>query len=132
MASAMPPAAIRLRPHSGTGPRADGPLAPVVVVSSFEEGLEKASDSRFGLASTVYTDDPAHIAAARGIPAGVVSRSVAYVDRWDGCASVLSEVLEVIVEGHGRRGSWLLDHEFHWSQYSMWISRASPRMPSLE
>ncbi|MEU9469001.1 aldehyde dehydrogenase family protein [Streptomyces avermitilis] len=56
-----------------------GPLAPVVVVSSFEEGLEHASRSRFGLAATVYTDDPDHIAAAAEIPAGVV-----WINQWQG------------------------------------------------
>jgi acyl-CoA reductase-like NAD-dependent aldehyde dehydrogenase len=56
-----------------------GPLAPVVVVSSFEEGLAKAAETRFGLAATVYTADPAHMAAARDIPAGVV-----WVNQWQG------------------------------------------------
>ncbi|WP_431913336.1 aldehyde dehydrogenase family protein [Nonomuraea jabiensis] len=56
-----------------------GPIAPVVVVSSFEEGLERASASRFGLAATVYTADPEHMAAARRIPAGVV-----WVNQWQG------------------------------------------------
>ncbi|MEV4019382.1 aldehyde dehydrogenase family protein [Nonomuraea angiospora] len=56
-----------------------GPIAPVAVVSSFEEGLERASASRFGLAATVYTADPAHMAAARRIPAGVV-----WVNQWQG------------------------------------------------
>lgn len=56
-----------------------GPLAPVVVVPSFEEGLERASGSRFGLAATVYTDDPDHVAAAARIPAGVV-----WVNQWQG------------------------------------------------
>ncbi|MEU7837783.1 aldehyde dehydrogenase family protein [Nonomuraea sp. NPDC049129] len=56
-----------------------GPLAPVEVVSSFEEGLEKAAGTRFGLAATVYTNDPAHMAAARDIPAGVV-----WVNQWQG------------------------------------------------
>ncbi|MEU6745826.1 aldehyde dehydrogenase family protein [Spirillospora sp. NPDC046719] len=56
-----------------------GPLAPVAVVPSFEEGLARAARTRFGLAATVYTDDPAHMAAARAIPAGVV-----WVNRWQG------------------------------------------------
>lgn len=56
-----------------------GPLAPVAVVSSFEEGLERASRSRFGLAATVYTDDPDHAVAAARIPAGVV-----WVNQWQG------------------------------------------------
>ncbi|MBT2233426.1 aldehyde dehydrogenase [Nonomuraea sp. NEAU-A123] len=56
-----------------------GPLAPVTVVSSFEEGLEKAAGTRFGLAATVYTNDPAHMLAARDIPAGVV-----WVNQWQG------------------------------------------------
>lgn len=56
-----------------------GPLAPVVTVPSFEEGLAKAAKTRFGLAATVYTSDPAHMAAARAIPAGVV-----WVNQWQG------------------------------------------------
>ncbi|GAA1209854.1 aldehyde dehydrogenase family protein [Prauserella alba] len=56
-----------------------GPLAPVVVVSSFEEGLAEATKTRFGLAATVYTADPEHMVAARRIPAGVV-----WVNQWQG------------------------------------------------
>ncbi|MFC9530076.1 aldehyde dehydrogenase family protein [Streptomyces sp. NPDC057717] len=56
-----------------------GPLAPVVVVPSFAAGLERASRSRFGLAATVYTDDPDHMAAAARIPAGVV-----WINQWQG------------------------------------------------
>ncbi|MFI5592378.1 aldehyde dehydrogenase family protein [Amycolatopsis sp. NPDC051758] len=56
-----------------------GPVAPVVVVDSFEEGLERASGSRYGLAATVYTADPGHIEAAARIPAGVT-----WVNQWQG------------------------------------------------
>lgn len=56
-----------------------GPLAPVVVVSSFEEGIERASRSRFALAATVYTQDAAHAAFAAAIPAGVT-----WVNQWQG------------------------------------------------
>ncbi|MFJ8934297.1 aldehyde dehydrogenase family protein [Streptomyces sp. NPDC102365] len=56
-----------------------GPLAPVTVVPSFEEGLARAADSRYGLAATVYTDDPGHIAAAARLPVGVV-----WVNQWQG------------------------------------------------
>ncbi|MFB4304139.1 aldehyde dehydrogenase family protein [Actinomadura sp. NTSP31] len=56
-----------------------GPLAPVMVVPSFEDGLAKAAKTRFGLAATVYTDDPEHMAAAHRIPAGVV-----WVNQWQG------------------------------------------------
>ncbi|MFD4553966.1 aldehyde dehydrogenase family protein [Streptomyces sp. NPDC058469] len=56
-----------------------GPIAPVVVVSSFEEGLACAADSRYGLAATVYTDDPDHIAVAAHLPVGVV-----WVNQWQG------------------------------------------------
>ncbi|MEW2567397.1 aldehyde dehydrogenase family protein [Streptomyces sp. NPDC047070] len=56
-----------------------GPVAPVTVVSSFEEGLARAADSRYGLAATVYTDDPDHIAAAARLPVGVV-----WVNQWQG------------------------------------------------
>lgn len=56
-----------------------GPIAPVAVVSSFEEGLARAAASRYGLAATVYTDDPEHIAAAARLPVGVV-----WVNQWQG------------------------------------------------
>jgi acyl-CoA reductase-like NAD-dependent aldehyde dehydrogenase len=56
-----------------------GPVAPVVVVPTFEEGLARAADSRYGLAATVYTDEPRHIAAAARLPAGVV-----WVNQWQG------------------------------------------------
>jgi acyl-CoA reductase-like NAD-dependent aldehyde dehydrogenase len=56
-----------------------GPVAPVVVVDSFEEGLERASRSRYGLAATVYTADPGHVEAAARIPAGVT-----WVNQWQG------------------------------------------------
>ncbi|MEU6552265.1 aldehyde dehydrogenase family protein [Streptomyces sp. NPDC046915] len=56
-----------------------GPLAPVVVVPSFEEGLERAGRSRYGLAATVYTNDDDHVAAAARLPAGVV-----WVNQWQG------------------------------------------------
>nr|WP_296770781.1 aldehyde dehydrogenase family protein [Rhodococcus sp. (in: high G+C Gram-positive bacteria)] len=56
-----------------------GPVAPVVVVSSFEEGIERAGGSRFALGATVYTNDPAHAAAAAAIPAGVT-----WINQWQG------------------------------------------------
>ncbi|MGW4400391.1 aldehyde dehydrogenase family protein [Amycolatopsis nivea] len=56
-----------------------GPVAPVVVVDSFEEGLERASQSKYGLAATVYTDNSDHIDAAARIPAGVT-----WVNQWQG------------------------------------------------
>ncbi|MFG2652448.1 aldehyde dehydrogenase family protein [Streptomyces sp. NPDC048436] len=56
-----------------------GPLAPVVVVDSFEEGLDRAARSQFGLAATVYTEDADHITAAERLPAGVV-----WVNQWQG------------------------------------------------
>ena len=48
------------------------------MVDSWEEGLERASRSSFGLAATVYTTDPAHAAAA-AIPAAVT-----WVNQWQG------------------------------------------------
>ncbi|MGW5861639.1 aldehyde dehydrogenase family protein [Streptomyces sp. NPDC055239] len=56
-----------------------GPVAPVTVVAGFEEGLTRAAASRYGLAATVYTDDPDHIAAAARLPVGVV-----WVNQWQG------------------------------------------------
>jgi succinate-semialdehyde dehydrogenase/glutarate-semialdehyde dehydrogenase len=37
-----------------------GPVAPVTVVSSWEEGLQLAGEGQYGLAATVLTNDPAH------------------------------------------------------------------------
>ena len=56
-----------------------GPVAPVVVVDSFEDGLARASQSKYGLAATVYTGDPGHVDAAARIPAGVT-----WVNQWQG------------------------------------------------
>ncbi len=56
-----------------------GPVAPVQVVDSWQEGLERASDSSFGLACTVYTADPAHAASAASVPAAVT-----WVNQWQG------------------------------------------------
>ncbi|QSE89935.1 aldehyde dehydrogenase [Rhodococcus pseudokoreensis] len=56
-----------------------GPIAPIVVVSSFEEALERAGSSRFALGATVYTHNPDHAAAAARIPAGVT-----WINQWQG------------------------------------------------
>lgn len=56
-----------------------GPIAPVTVVASFEEALKLASSSAFGLAATVYTQSPDHIALASRIPAGVT-----WINQWQG------------------------------------------------
>ncbi|MDN5916937.1 MAG: aldehyde dehydrogenase family protein [Pseudonocardia sp.] len=56
-----------------------GPVAPVQVVASWEEGLQRASRSSFGLGATVYTRDPAHAADASAIPAAVT-----WVNQWQG------------------------------------------------
>jgi succinate-semialdehyde dehydrogenase/glutarate-semialdehyde dehydrogenase len=50
-----------------------GPLAPVAVVDSFEEAVERAADSSYGLGATVLTQDDERAAeASRRIPAGIV------------------------------------------------------------
>lgn len=56
-----------------------GPVAPVQVVDSFAEGLERAAGTRFGLAATVYTRDPEHATAAVAIPAALI-----WVNQWQG------------------------------------------------
>lgn len=57
-----------------------GPVAPVVIVDSFEEGLAHAADSRFGLAATLYTHNQEHMdAAAHRIPSGVI-----WINQWQG------------------------------------------------
>jgi acyl-CoA reductase-like NAD-dependent aldehyde dehydrogenase len=50
-----------------------GPVAAVEVVSSFDEGLEKANETVFGLAAVVLTPDPEHAARAwRELSVGTV------------------------------------------------------------
>lgn len=56
-----------------------GPIAPISIVSSFEEALERAADSTYGLAATLYSNTPAHITDAARLPAGVV-----WVNQWQG------------------------------------------------
>jgi acyl-CoA reductase-like NAD-dependent aldehyde dehydrogenase len=50
-----------------------GPVAPVAVVGSFQEGLARAADSAYGLAATVLTGSLAHAQRAwRELPVGTV------------------------------------------------------------
>ncbi|SCG76120.1 aldehyde dehydrogenase family protein [Micromonospora inositola] len=50
-----------------------GPVAPVIVVDSFSEGLRCAADSPYGLAATVLTGSMSHAQrAARELPVGTV------------------------------------------------------------
>lgn len=56
-----------------------GPVAAVASVDSFEDGIDDACGSRFGLAATVYTNNPEHITAAARIRAGIV-----WVNQWQG------------------------------------------------
>ncbi|GHC78144.1 aldehyde dehydrogenase family protein [Streptomyces flavofungini] len=51
----------------------------VAVVPDFAIGLQRAARSRYGLAATVYTDDPEHRDAAARLPAGVV-----WINQWQG------------------------------------------------
>ncbi len=54
-----------------------GPVAPVQVVDSFEEALAKAASTRYGLAATVYSNNPEHVEAAYHLPAGIV-----WINQW--------------------------------------------------
>jgi succinate-semialdehyde dehydrogenase/glutarate-semialdehyde dehydrogenase len=50
-----------------------GPVAPVRVVASFDEGLAAAANSRYGLAAVVLTSDIGHAQRAwRELPVGTV------------------------------------------------------------
>jgi 1-pyrroline-5-carboxylate dehydrogenase len=42
-----------------------GPVVALAKVASFEEGLERANDSEYGLTGAVYSADPAHLDKAR-------------------------------------------------------------------
>jgi succinate-semialdehyde dehydrogenase/glutarate-semialdehyde dehydrogenase len=50
-----------------------GPVAPVITVDSFDEGLRRAATSPYGLAATVLTGSMTHAHRAwRELPAGTV------------------------------------------------------------
>ncbi|XVV09459.1 aldehyde dehydrogenase family protein [Actinoplanes sp. CA-131856] len=70
-----------------------GPVAPVMVVDSFEEGLRRAADSPYGLAATVLTTSMSHAQQAwRTLPAGTVKVNAVFGGAPGGAA-------------HPRRGS---------------------------
>jgi acyl-CoA reductase-like NAD-dependent aldehyde dehydrogenase len=59
-----------------------GPIAPIRVVDSFDEALQLAKATQYGLAATVLTKDEEHAAAAvREIPAGIV-----WINEWQAYA----------------------------------------------
>lgn len=60
-----------------------GPIAPIAVVSSFAEGVERASRSAFGLAVTAYSQNAEHLELAKRIPAGVI-----WINQWQGGGGV--------------------------------------------
>ena len=50
-----------------------GPVAPIVTVGSFDEGLERAASSDYGLAASVLTPSQANVHRAwRELPVGTV------------------------------------------------------------
>ncbi|WP_344254764.1 aldehyde dehydrogenase family protein, partial [Actinoplanes campanulatus] len=70
-----------------------GPVAPVLVVDSFEEALERAADSPYGLAATVLTPSMSHAQRAwRELPAGTIKVNAVFGGAPGGAA-------------HPRRGS---------------------------
>lgn len=60
-----------------------GPVLPVQVVASFEEGLAKAAESEFGLAATIFTENAKHVDAASRLPVGMV-----WINQWQGSGLV--------------------------------------------
>lgn len=56
-----------------------GPVAPVRIVDSFEEAIELAGQSDFGLAATVYSRNSEHIARCHDLNAGIV-----WINEWQG------------------------------------------------
>ena len=70
-----------------------GPVAPVVVVDSFDEALRRAADSPYGLAATVLTPSMSHAQRAwRDLPVGTVKINAVFGGAPGGAA-------------HPRRGS---------------------------
>ncbi|RYF58118.1 MAG: aldehyde dehydrogenase [Comamonadaceae bacterium] len=77
-----------------------GPLAPVQVVADFAEGVARATVSSYGLAATVYTEDPDHIAlAVKQLAAAIV-----WVNKWQGASS------EAVYEPAGASGMTAVGH----------------------
>lgn len=60
-----------------------GPVAPIAIVDSFDEALDRARDTPFGLAATVYSDDDVHLAKARSLPV-----SSLWINGWQGSDGV--------------------------------------------
>ncbi len=60
-----------------------GPVLPVQVVESFEDALAKVADSEFGLAATIFTEDPKHAEVASRLPVGMV-----WINQWQGSGLV--------------------------------------------
>lgn len=56
-----------------------GPVAPIRVIDSFEEGVELATSTEYGLAMTVYSNTPAHVELAATVPTGIL-----WVNAWQG------------------------------------------------
>jgi acyl-CoA reductase-like NAD-dependent aldehyde dehydrogenase len=76
-----------------------GPVAPVRVVDTFEEGMALARSSDYGLAATLLTGTPAHAELASTLPAGIV-----WVNEWQGGAAGM--VYEPAgCSGHGKVGA---------------------------
>lgn len=100
-----------------------GPLAPVQTVDSFDEALELARGTAFGLAATVYSDDPAHIEAAHTLPAGIV-----WINQWQGGG--LAEIYEPArASGMGATGG-RASFDAATRPVSVVRSASSPRFPS--
>ncbi|MFC0527372.1 aldehyde dehydrogenase family protein [Phytohabitans kaempferiae] len=56
-----------------------GPVAPIVVVRDFDEAIDRAQRSPFGLAATILSADPRNISRAQELPAGIV-----WINEWQG------------------------------------------------
>jgi acyl-CoA reductase-like NAD-dependent aldehyde dehydrogenase len=70
-----------------------GPVIAITRVKSFQEGLEKASASEYGLMATAYSNTPEHIEDAFALPVGYLC-----VNGWQGSAGVR------LAEPHGISG----------------------------
>lgn len=70
-----------------------GPVIAITRVSSFQEGIEKASASEYGLMATAYSNTPEHIEAAFELPVGYLC-----INGWQGTAGIR------LAEPHGVSG----------------------------
>jgi succinate-semialdehyde dehydrogenase/glutarate-semialdehyde dehydrogenase len=93
-----------------------GPVAPVAIVGSFEEALERAAQSRYGLAATVLTASMAHAQAAwRQLPVGTVKVNAVFGGAPGGSADPRRDSGRGVGYGPGLLREMVVLKAVHWA-----------------